>query len=109
MKTVFMVHSNPVKDREQEFNNWYTNVHLREVLQIDGFISAQRFKLAAAQVINNQPYNYLALYEIDSENITQTLKNLAGASDLQMSDAIDSASMQISVFDSIHDKMLVAS
>ena len=103
MKTLFVVHSNPVDGREDEYNEWYNNVHLPEVLKIEGFRTAQRFKLAEAQVIGDQSYGYMALYEIDGVNTQQTLDNLAAASWLNMSDAINMSTARISVFDALDE------
>ena len=106
MKTIFVVLSNPVENRTEDYNEWYSTVHLPEVLKIDGFLSAQRFQLAQAQVIDDQEYHYMALYEIDSENPQETLSNLANATWLNMSDAIDTTNMRISVFDAIDEVMV---
>jgi len=50
MKTLFVVKSNAQAGREDEYNSWYNNIHLPEILKIDGFLSAQRFALDAAQM-----------------------------------------------------------
>ena len=104
MKTYYTVYSNPTPGREAEFNDWYTNVHLAEVLQIDGFVSAQRFQLAEPQVVNDQPYRYMAMYEIDNDNIEQTVENLmVAAGGLQMSDAVDTDNLHIAIVQSVTD------
>lgn len=103
MKSLFVVKSNPVPGRESEFNRWYTDIHLPEVIQIEGFQSAQRFQLNKNQVQPGQSHTYLAIYEIDSENVAATLDNLNKATRLTKSYALDQVSMDISVFDSIAD------
>lgn len=107
MNTLFVVRSNPVPGRETEFNRWYSEVHLPEVIQIEGFKSAQRFQLNTNQ-IHAQPHAYLAIYEIASTNVAVTLDNLTKATKLTKCYAIDQATMDISVFDSLAD-VLVAS
>ena len=37
MTTLYMVKSNPVAGKEAEFNRWYSEVHLPEVLKIEAF------------------------------------------------------------------------
>ena len=104
MKTYYTVYSNPMPGKEAEFNDWYTNVHLAEVLQIDGFVSAQRFQLDEAQVINDQPYRYMAMYEIESDNIEQTIQNMMAADGgLQMTDAMDTDKVHIAIVHSVTD------
>jgi len=101
MKTLYTVRSNPIKGCETEFNNWYSNVHLPEVMKIDGFLSANRFKLADVQVVKVQAYGYMAIYEIDSNDVPGTLRNLRQATWLNMGDSIDLSSLDISIFESI--------
>jgi len=102
MKTYYTVYSNPMPGKEAEFNDWYTNVHLAEVLQIDGFLSAQRFRLAEPQVVDDQPYRYMAMYEIEGDNIEQTIRNMmAAAGDLQMTDAMDTDKVHIAIVQSV--------
>ena len=102
MKTYYTVYSNPMPGKDAEFNDWYTNVHLAEVLQIDGFISAQRFQLAELQVINDQPYRYMVMYEIENDNIEQTVQNMmAAAGGLQMTDAMDTSKVHIAIVYSV--------
>jgi len=31
-------------DREQEYNTWYDEVHLVELMALDGFVSARQFR-----------------------------------------------------------------
>ena len=61
MTTLFMVRSNPKTGQETAFNDWYSDVHLPEVLSIQGFLSAQRFTLNAAQIQSDQAQSYLAI------------------------------------------------
>ena len=100
-----MVRSNARSGQEDAYNHWYNNVHLAEVLSIEGFNSAQRFALHETQVQADQPHGYLALYEIDTDAVTETLARLGQATWLNMSDAIDPASVNISIFSAITDKL----
>ena len=88
-KYTFMVLTNPVEGQEDTYNDWYTNRHLADVLNVPGFVSAQRFKLADAQRGGSpQPWRYLALYQIDTDDLKKTLTG----SDL---DAIKSATEKL--------------
>jgi hypothetical protein len=59
--------------REAEFNEWYDKIHLPDVLETPGIVRATRF-------VNNDPDagpgKFLATYEIDSEDIDQTMTTL---------------------------------
>jgi hypothetical protein len=98
VKTLYMVRCNAVVGREVEFNHWYSQVHLPEILLIPGFCSAQRFQLGAVQMLAAQSFGYMTIYEIAGDNVAATLANLKAASWLQMSDAIDMASLDVSIF-----------
>jgi hypothetical protein len=67
MTQLLLVFSNPVDGCEDEYNDWYSNQHLDEILAIEGFVRAQRFELAPAKMTNDTPlapYRYLAIYEV---------------------------------------------
>jgi len=101
LKTYYLVYSNPVEGMEEEYNQWYNNVHLKEVLQIEGFIAAQRFELTSAQLVEEQEYKYLAMYEIDSDDVEGTKQRLIDAASwLEMSPALD-LKLHVSIFKSI--------
>lgn len=71
-KGIFMALSNPVSDHvEDDFNQWYDDVHVKEVLAIPGVKSCRRFKLASAQVMPGDDAvgrHYLALYEVEVDD-----------------------------------------
>ena len=100
MTTLYMVRSNPVEGKEKEFNRWYSDVHLPEVLQIEGFQTAQRFRLTKQQM-QTQSHTYLAIYNINSEDVSGTLENLRNMQSLTMSDTLDLSTLQISIYTSI--------
>ena len=68
----------PVEGREDEYNDWYQNVHLPEICAVPGVVGAQRYKLAAPLMgFDSRPY--LAIYDIESDDIRQTLGAFAQA------------------------------
>ena len=104
MTTLYMVKSNPVAGKEAEFNRWYSEVHLPEVLQIEGFQSAQRLFLTPLQM-QPQSHSYLAIYTIDSNNIDGTLENLRNATWMHLSDAIDMATIEIGIYQALNEQV----
>ncbi len=70
-KYLHIVQTSPTPGREDEFNEWYENVHVPEVLRMPGFLSGQRFRLAAEDPFSGP--RYLAVYEIESDDIAATL------------------------------------
>ena len=82
--------SKPTEGREAEYNSWYNNIHLPEVLTVPGFSSAQRFKVQVPMV-GEMPGRYLALYqmEADSPEAVAAAKQALMSANTQRSDAID--------------------
>lgn len=71
-KGIFLALTNPASDDvDAEFNQWYADVHSKEVLSLPGVRSCRRFRLASAQVMPGDDAagrRYLALYEVDVED-----------------------------------------
>ena len=92
-KHVFVVLTNAAPGQEDAYNDWYTNRHIPDVLAIPGVVAAQRFTLSADQrAAPPHPYKYLALYEIETDDLKGLLAMLnerAGTSAMVISDAID--------------------
>jgi hypothetical protein len=83
-KGLILVESRPSSpDREQEYNTWYDEIHLPELVALDGFVSARRLR----PVDGDGPY--VALYEIEGDNLQAVLDGMiANAGKLHMSDAL---------------------
>lgn len=58
-----LVFTNAREGRDEEFNRWYDEIHLPEVLALPVFSGAERFRLAEAQMFAEQRFRYLAIYE----------------------------------------------
>jgi hypothetical protein len=71
-KGVFLALSDCVSDDvESKFNQWYDDVHARQVLGIPGVQSFRRFRLAPNQVMpldDASSRQYLALYEVETDD-----------------------------------------
>ena len=65
-KYVHLVFSDPPADvSEDDFNAWY-DAHVQEILAVDGWVAATRYRLDA--VVNAEDtggYRFLSLYELD--------------------------------------------
>ncbi len=53
--------------REDEFNYWYETMHVPDMLEVPGMISATRWK--AAPYIEGQHRKYLAMYELETDDL----------------------------------------
>ena len=59
--------------REKEFNEWYDRTHLPDVLKIPGFVRTTRYVNTDP---DSGPGKFLALYEIESQDIEKTMTTL---------------------------------
>ena len=65
----YIVLTTPVPGREDEYNHWYDNAHVPDLLRIPGVISAQRFRIATVQRSPGPfDFDYLAIYTFDSDD-----------------------------------------
>ena len=112
-KHTFIVLSNPVESKESEYNDWYNRQHIPDVLNVPGFVSAQRFRLADTQMSRdgNRAHKYLAIYEIETDDLAGTLQELrarAGTAEIVPSDAIDMKNVATYVFTPVAEKVLAS-
>lgn len=88
-KHVLLVFTDPVDGKEDEYNAWYNDVHLGEVLQTDGFVRAQRFKVADLMP-GVTDHTYVAIYELETDDPGAAMKALNGAAGgFTLTEAID--------------------
>jgi hypothetical protein len=70
---IVVVRSRPDSpEREDEFNAWYSGVHLRELLAVPGFVSARRFR----RVSGAEAPEYLAVYEVEADDLAAPMREL---------------------------------
>lgn len=67
--------TNCVAGQDEEFNRWYDERHLPDVLAVPGIISAQRFKLCTG-FEGQLAWRYLTLYELNTEDPNAILQEL---------------------------------
>lgn len=91
-KYLLLAMNNAVEGRDVEFNDWYSNQHLKDVLKIPGIVSAQRYTLSPVQRMAPPfPWTYFAIYEVETSDLKATMDALSarvGTANMPMSDAI---------------------
>lgn len=92
VKFTYLVLTNAVPWREEEFNRWYTEQHLPDVLRVPGVVSAQRFSRTEQQrKAGPHPWQYLALYNCeaaDPQVVTDGIQARVNTAEMQMSDTV---------------------
>ena len=80
-KHLLIVLTNPAEGKEAEFNDWYSNRHLEDVLKVPGIVAAQRYALSPVQRMSPPlPWTYFALYEIETDDLKSTIEGLSSRS-----------------------------
>jgi predicted Fe-Mo cluster-binding NifX family protein len=66
-----MVESYCDPSREDEFNDWYNNMHLPDCLETPGFLAVRRY---VNKELRDGRGKYLAIYEIETDDIDKTME-----------------------------------
>ncbi|UMG91220.1 hypothetical protein [Nocardioides sp. TF02-7] len=118
-KHLMVVLSRAKPGRDAEFNEWY-DVHLRETVdKLDGFASGQRFQVAELPGAPENPYRYLALYEVEGDRVDVAVEEIqrgrkeraeaqaAGREPMiSVSDSLDPTAFVVGFFSSMSDPVL---
>ena len=89
---LMVVMNNPLEGREDDYNDWYDNQHLDDVLRIPGVVCAQRFRLSPVhRKLAPDALRYMALYMIETDDLRGVLdqiKTRSGTELMPLTDAI---------------------
>jgi hypothetical protein len=73
-KYKMVVFSNAVEGKDKDFNDWYQNTHLKQIVGIKSFKVAQRFRFHANIIPGSgDPARYMAIYDIETDDIGAAL------------------------------------
>ncbi len=104
-----LILTEPTAGNEDEFNDYYENLHLREVLDTTNLSSAQRYKLVGAAG-EGCPLPYLAVYETRAESATEIIDNLNSTrAQRQQSKSLNQRTGRVWVFEQTGPKHLTSS
>lgn len=74
---ISIVLSNPVPGREDEFNRWYLNVHIPDVLAIPGIVAASRYRrIGDSDAAPFGRFRYMAVYELETDDLRGLFREL---------------------------------
>jgi hypothetical protein len=74
-KATVLVFTNCVDPaREKEFNDWYDNTHVPDILETPGFKSCIRYELIGDPSPGQG--KFLAIYEVESDDLSSTMAGL---------------------------------
>ena len=79
-KSVLLVYTDVDAEHEEAFNRWYDETHVPDILAVEGFRAARRYKLSGPPPRNQEPASrYLAIYELDTDDTRAAMKRLSEA------------------------------
>ena len=100
----WLVFTNCAEGRDADFNRWYDEIHLPDVLRVPGIVEAARSRLDEAQLVVLEDgmqlcgpdrigakFRYLAVYVFDTEDPSAVIEEViarAGTPRMEMSDAL---------------------
>lgn len=112
-KAVFIVQMNAIEpEREDEFNRWYNQVHLADVLKVDGYVAATRYELQDIELfegLERPTRKYMAIYEMETDDIAAAGARLRDAfltGQMEIIDAIDFAGTLAGFYQAITARVL---
>ena len=103
-KAVLVVFTNVTSpEHDDAFNDWYDDTHLADVLAVPGFVAASRYRISAVQAPGVEPpHRYMAVYEIDNDDLPGALKALGRAGrDIVISEHLDPATQMAYLYEEI--------
>ncbi len=105
----YIVFTQPKPGQEEAYNDWYDNHHLADVLAVEGFVAAQRFKIVELDS-NSQPASrYLAIYEIEADDPKTVIDRLVAVGTgggMVMTDALDRDSAETILYQPIGERLV---
>lgn len=90
----FLVLTSPVEGREADFNQWYDTLHLPDVLDVPGFVSARRFRIMESRCAPTDlpRWRYAAIYQMEHDDPQAVLADMRariGTPQMLISDTLD--------------------
>ncbi len=108
----YVVLSNPTQGREDEYNDWYTDRHLADVVAVPGFVSAQRFRLRDTKAEGAPQQHYMAIYTMrteDPEHVLEQLTALVESGEIEMTEAFSYDGLSTILYEAITPVVALAS
>lgn len=101
-KHLILVYSDPVEGRDEEYAAWYDDVHIPDVLKVDGVVSGHRYELTHVAREGAAPpaHQFVAVYEMegDADEIFAELRRRSNTPDMPVSDSFDRSTASMTIW-----------
>ncbi|HVW42146.1 MAG TPA: hypothetical protein VHC18_12430 [Amycolatopsis sp.] len=67
VKHVLVIFTESVPGQEDEFNRWYNDLHIPDLLKIDGIEAVRRFEIAEMDPPQAATHRFLGIYELSRD------------------------------------------
>lgn len=107
MKYRILAMTNCMPGQDAEFNRWYDERHLHDVLAVPGVVSAQRFKTSDG-FDSPLSYRYITLYELNTDDpgaVLQELGKRIGTNVMPASPSLDMSSAGVLILEAVGESV----
>jgi len=99
------LHTRALAGQEEAYHRWYDEVHIAEVLGLDGFLSGERFEPVPLAPDAPPPDGYLAIYEIETDDVGALLQQL-NTGKMDISPALDTGNVRTALYRTITPRVV---
>lgn len=76
-KYVLVALNGPTPDgNSEELEEWYRDVHIPDLLSVDGIKRARRFKTVRGKIPSGEPWPNVAIYEIETDDLAKVSEGM---------------------------------
>ncbi len=104
-KVKMLVYTNALDSKDDEFNQWYDNTHIPEVLGLTKAVAAQRFRLSDIQPGDPGAHRYLAIYEFEVDSKVAYDSLTATTEKMDLGSSLDQAGVRVVFYDDLGERV----
>jgi hypothetical protein len=99
--------SQPLPGREDDYERWYDDIHIPDMLQVPGFVAAQRFRIVR-NVVGETSFPFCTIYEMEASSPDAALGAMFAAlqsGKVRMSDSVDPVNGQGFICEEVRERV----
>jgi hypothetical protein len=98
--------SRAMPGRDEDYERWYDDTHIPEMLQVPGFVAAQRFRIVK-NIVGQTDFPYCTIYEMEGDSpdaVTGAMFGAMQSGKVSMSDTTDPQGSQGFIVEEVRDR-----
>jgi hypothetical protein len=107
-RMIMLSQANP--GRDEDYERWYDETHIPDMMQVPGFVAAQRFRVVR-NVVGETNFPFCSIYEIEADSADTAMGAMFAAlqsGKVRMSDSVDPASGQGFICEEVRERVTAA-